>query len=167
MHGNGEEGEEKYNLYTWGWGENGRLGNGKIEKEVKPFLIQISDDNSWNPRDVVAGGMHTMVLMKDESVYIWGLFHFNLSLSLSHTHSLTHPSTRTLSLTHSLTFHTHAHTLSLTYLLTHSLSLSLGDNSFGQCGIQNHTSDTNILIPTKLNNLKKVKSIAAGIYLFC
>jgi len=57
-------------VYTWGWGENGRLGHGSERTLYEPTLLPLHDEV------VVAaacGAGHTMICTRDGTVLSWGL----------------------------------------------------------------------------------------------
>lgn len=56
-------------LYTWGWGEHGRLGHGDEELRVSPCHVKaLASDVAF----VQCGGRHTVALTRNGSVMSWG-----------------------------------------------------------------------------------------------
>lgn len=53
-----EDGE----LFTWGYGSNGRLGHGDEKDQHKPVRVQWFTDNSILIRRVRCGGHHTIAV---------------------------------------------------------------------------------------------------------
>uniref|UniRef100_T1GX65 Uncharacterized protein n=1 Tax=Megaselia scalaris TaxID=36166 RepID=T1GX65_MEGSC len=65
-------------LYTWGWGVFGQLGNGTIENSFLPEVVNFFDDKKIS--QLALGHNHTMVLCVDKneltSLYVFGSNHF-------------------------------------------------------------------------------------------
>ena len=59
-------------LYTWGWGENGRLGLGDDNKRAEPTLVEALKDDLVFVTDVSFGSAHSCVLNDQGDVYCWG-----------------------------------------------------------------------------------------------
>jgi alpha-tubulin suppressor-like RCC1 family protein len=67
---------EQGDLYSWGWNKHGQLGI-SVEKETQvfPFSIEtigMKEDGSKDAKDVSCGTKHTVVLLCDETVVIFG-----------------------------------------------------------------------------------------------
>jgi len=64
-------------LYVFGSGDFGQLGLGEsVLMKYRPFPIMFNLDNYWiNSRvnQVISGGMHTVVILEDNSVWSWGV----------------------------------------------------------------------------------------------
>lgn len=64
---------EDGDVFSWGFGLNGRLGHGSEENELKPRRIEaflLSEEQKVV--DVAAGDSHSMALTKDGNVFTWG-----------------------------------------------------------------------------------------------
>ncbi len=64
-------------LYTWGYGEHGRLGNGILKEEMNsccevPTLVQNIANDNISILDVAAGSSHTIALTSSGTVMGWG-----------------------------------------------------------------------------------------------
>jgi alpha-tubulin suppressor-like RCC1 family protein len=66
-----EDGE----LYTWGYGSNGRLGHGDEKDQSKPTRVQWFVDQSIRIKRVFCGGHHTIAVAEDGSVFGFGWTH--------------------------------------------------------------------------------------------
>jgi len=62
------------NIYAWGWGGEGQLGNGENNNSNVPILVKKEDTGLEGKtiKKVMAGGMFSMVLTSDGSLYSWG-----------------------------------------------------------------------------------------------
>ncbi|RKP53872.1 hypothetical protein D7Z26_10775 [Cohnella endophytica] len=63
-------------VVTWGWNSSGQLGNGTTTSSRDPVQVL----NSLNPQQalngvvsIAAGGMHTIALLNDNTLRVWGL----------------------------------------------------------------------------------------------
>ncbi|GMF44149.1 unnamed protein product [Phytophthora fragariaefolia] len=60
-------------VYTWGCGDDGRLGDGKLgEGATTPTLIPLLRDVSIRARTVRCGARHMAVVSDNDLLYIWG-----------------------------------------------------------------------------------------------
>jgi alpha-tubulin suppressor-like RCC1 family protein len=59
-------------LFTWGWGENGRLGLGDDSKRQSPTLVEALKDDLVFVTDVAFGSAHSCILSDQGDVYCWG-----------------------------------------------------------------------------------------------
>ena len=59
-------------VYSWGNGEDGLLGHGDIYIQNQPKRIEAL--RNLEIHSVVCGGLHTLALTKDGSIYSWGNF---------------------------------------------------------------------------------------------
>ena len=57
-------------VYTWGWGENGRLGHGSEQTLYEPTLLPLHDEVVVK---AACGAGHTMVSTRDGKLFSWGL----------------------------------------------------------------------------------------------
>ena len=62
------------NIYAWGWGGEGQLGNGENNNSNVPILVKKEGTGLEGKtiKKVMAGGMFSMVLTSDGSLYSWG-----------------------------------------------------------------------------------------------
>jgi len=62
------------NIYAWGWGGEGQLGNGANDNSNVPILVKKrgTDLEGKTIKKVMAGGMFSTVLTSDGSLYSWG-----------------------------------------------------------------------------------------------
>jgi len=60
----------KKKLYTWGCGNNYRLGHGTIQNLLRPKMLECFDDNFI--AQVSCGSMHTLCLTTAGQIYAWG-----------------------------------------------------------------------------------------------
>ncbi|MFY9113973.1 MAG: hypothetical protein WAO23_01870, partial [Dethiobacteria bacterium] len=152
--------DEKGQVYACGENDYGQLGLGEVtEKNVfTPVTgVPVLGDN---PAAAVSGSAHSLVLMKDGTVYSFGLNNHG-QLGQGTTVSLKMPAllrgfehvkTASAGGTHSL------------LLLENGRVFSCGLNNYGQLG---HGDDTARLLPVEINGLPKdirVAAIAAGRY---
>ena len=56
-------------VYTWGWGQNGRLGHGNEQTLYKPTLLHLHDEFV---EKAACGAGHTLLCTKDGKVFSWG-----------------------------------------------------------------------------------------------
>jgi len=61
---------EKNKLYTWGCGNNYRLGHGTLQDVLKPKLLEYIDDHFI--AQISCGSMHTLCLTTSGQIYAWG-----------------------------------------------------------------------------------------------
>ena len=64
-------------LYTWGYGEHGRLGNGMLRDGMGsscklPTLVRYFDEKNISVVDVCAGSSHTLALASNGAAFGWG-----------------------------------------------------------------------------------------------
>ncbi|KAL3664176.1 hypothetical protein V7S43_011057 [Phytophthora oleae] len=60
-------------VYTWGCGDDGRLGDGKLGEGVtKPTLITLLREASVRARTVRCGARHMAVISDSDLLYLWG-----------------------------------------------------------------------------------------------
>tara|TARA_B100000768_G_scaffold179713_1_gene198000 strand:- start:2879 stop:4306 length:1428 start_codon:yes stop_codon:yes gene_type:complete len=59
---------EEGNIYSWGAGENGRLGLGDTNNRSKP--VQVTSDVKF--KSVACGSTHTVALSTEHEIYSWG-----------------------------------------------------------------------------------------------
>ncbi len=64
----GNEGE----VWTWGHGENGRLGNGTTADQLEPFPVDYFLDLDIKCVDIACGNSFCLALSDDGKVYGWG-----------------------------------------------------------------------------------------------
>jgi alpha-tubulin suppressor-like RCC1 family protein len=55
-------------VYTWGKGERGQLGNGQYDNLFEPCLVKLPLEAKY----ISAGFSHSTAILSDGSVYIWG-----------------------------------------------------------------------------------------------
>ena len=62
------------NIYAWGWGGEGQLGNGENNNSNVPILVKKEGTGLEGKtiKKVMAGGMFSMVLTSDGNLYSWG-----------------------------------------------------------------------------------------------
>ena len=62
------------NIYAWGWGGEGQLGDGANDNSNVPVLVKKENTGLEHKtiKKVMAGGMFSMVLTSDGSLYSWG-----------------------------------------------------------------------------------------------
>lgn len=60
----------KHNLWTWGCGANGRLGNLSNEDQYSP--IQLKHLSRLKPEKAVCGDAHSACIIAKEKLYTWG-----------------------------------------------------------------------------------------------
>jgi len=58
--------------WSWGWGENGRLGLGDESKRLEPCLVEALKDDLVFATEVHAGASHTCVLTDNGDLYAFG-----------------------------------------------------------------------------------------------
>ena len=63
---------DKGHLYTWGWGEYGRLGHGDEELRDKPEMVVSLAERSVSIVAVACGAAHTSVVSNDGTVFGFG-----------------------------------------------------------------------------------------------
>ena len=56
------------NIYSWGAGENGRLGTGSSQDELTPVLVT----TDWKAINIFAGSVHTCAIGESGQMYTWG-----------------------------------------------------------------------------------------------
>ena len=56
------------NIYSWGAGENGRLGTGSSQDELAPVLVT----TDWKAINIFAGSVHTCAIGESGQMYTWG-----------------------------------------------------------------------------------------------
>lgn len=61
---------ESTHVYSFGWGEHGRLGVGDEEQRMEPTLIEFP--TPFQPSDVSCGDQHTLCLGLNGNCYSWG-----------------------------------------------------------------------------------------------
>lgn len=49
-------------MFTFGWGQNGALGNGSINFSLTPYPVDFFNDNKVKVKDVVAGESYTLAV---------------------------------------------------------------------------------------------------------
>nr|8B6H_DL Chain DL, COXBP,Chromosome condensation regulator RCC1 repeat protein,Chromosome condensation regulator RCC1 repeat protein [Tetrahymena thermophila SB210]8B6H_Dl Chain Dl, COXBP,Chromosome condensation regulator RCC1 repeat protein,Chromosome condensation regulator RCC1 repeat protein [Tetrahymena thermophila SB210] len=59
-------------LYTFGWGQNGALGNGAKEFQLSPSPVSFFNDKKLKVKDVVVGESYTIAVTENGEVYSWG-----------------------------------------------------------------------------------------------
>ncbi|KAK1934404.1 RCC1 and BTB domain-containing protein 2 [Phytophthora citrophthora] len=60
-------------VYTWGCGDDGRLGDGKLGESVaKPTLVALLREASIHARAVRCGARHMAVISDSDLLYLWG-----------------------------------------------------------------------------------------------
>lgn len=64
----GDEGE----VWSWGNGENGRLGNGGSENQLQPLPVEVLLDLDIDIKQVACGKSFSMALTSDGKLYGWG-----------------------------------------------------------------------------------------------
>ena len=60
-------------LYSWGAGENGRLGTNTIKNQLKPKLIEIN----WKPKVISCGSTVSCAISEEGHLYSWGHYIYN------------------------------------------------------------------------------------------
>lgn len=60
-------------LYSWGAGENGRLGTNTMEDQLKPKLIEIN----WKPKVISCGSTVSCAISEQGHLYSWGHYMYN------------------------------------------------------------------------------------------
>jgi len=60
------------NVYSWGYGRHGVLGNGLEVVKTTPSTIELFDQQSVIISDISNGGMHSAAIGIDGQVYVWG-----------------------------------------------------------------------------------------------
>ncbi|XP_073969135.1 RCC1 domain-containing protein 1-like [Rhodnius prolixus] len=58
------------NIYTWGGGSRGQLGNGILESTEEPCEVNLL--SGMNVVRIAAGGWHNAVITRDGDLYTWG-----------------------------------------------------------------------------------------------
>jgi len=58
-------------LYSWGKGEHGRLGSGKVEK-IKPPTLVSGELEGHSPSTMIAGEFHSMAVTSEHELFSWG-----------------------------------------------------------------------------------------------
>eukprot|EP00163_Fabomonas_tropica_P003533 TRINITY_DN1302_c0_g1_i2.p1 TRINITY_DN1302_c0_g1~~TRINITY_DN1302_c0_g1_i2.p1 ORF type:complete len:2219 (+),score=807.59 TRINITY_DN1302_c0_g1_i2:52-6657(+) len=61
---------ENGEVYTWGWGEDGRLGHGVEDNELTPRMVETL--RGERVVQVACGGHHTLALTDRGDLYAWG-----------------------------------------------------------------------------------------------
>ena len=56
------------NIYSWGAGENGRLGTGESDDQLAPVLVT----TDWKAVNIFAGSVHTCAIAESGQMYTWG-----------------------------------------------------------------------------------------------
>ena len=62
----------KYAVYSWGIGQSGCLGNGKMENQMLPNLISFPTARIDYIKEIRTGEMHCCALSNDGGLYTWG-----------------------------------------------------------------------------------------------
>lgn len=59
-------------LYTFGWGQNGALGNGQKDFHLSPTPVNFFNEKKLKVKDVVAGESYTIAVTENGEVFSWG-----------------------------------------------------------------------------------------------
>ncbi len=130
----------KNELYGWGMNAYGNLGLGDTYYRQLPTKIIIPSKS--NILSICCGLDHTMVLLSNSEIYVWGFNRYG-SLGLGHTNTMCTP--QKLNLYGIIKLYSGGNQ---TFAITKTNDIyAWGDNRFGQLGLLDRTSR---LVPTKL-----------------
>eukprot|EP01084_Bolivina_argentea_P058846 107404_1 len=59
-------------IWSWGYGGNGRLGHGDEDNRYKPTQIKYFMNNNINIRQICCGNSHNLVLSNTHKIYLFG-----------------------------------------------------------------------------------------------
>jgi alpha-tubulin suppressor-like RCC1 family protein len=143
-------------IWSFGSGEDGKLGHGGTGNETVPWLIEAL--NHVVVKQVAAGGYHSMVLTRDGDVFTWGWGYYG-QLGHGNRGSQLVPK-RVESLTNVMdiaagSFHSLA-------LVEAGSVYTWGFNDFGQLGLGDHGAGTLRNVPTEVPGVNGVVAVAAG-----
>lgn len=57
-------------LWTWGDNNNGQLGLGSIDSNVRTLPFQVGSDTNW--KQIACGSFHTVAIKTDGTIWSWG-----------------------------------------------------------------------------------------------
>lgn len=63
-------------VYMWGCGDDGRLGVGRCDCEIRPTLVRSLQQSGVKVRNVRCGARHTAVLSDRDTLFVWGANEF-------------------------------------------------------------------------------------------
>ena len=125
-------------LWAWGYNSYGQLGIGSADTSAHPIPVQTVTDATW--LSVAAGGVHTIALKTDGTLWAWGGNSY-CQLGISSTDTNAHPSPVQIG--------TDANWLSVAAGGVHTIALKTdgtlwawGDNRYGQLGIGSAETNT-------------------------
>lgn len=150
-------------IYSWGAGENGRLGTGTTDDHLKPTLIDVP----WKAKSIFAGSVTAGAISESGHLYSWGDHKYN-GLNLEED-----------TLTPTLVFKdTLFHQVVMGHGSYHTLALSCygdlfawGHNDVGQIGCPDNQDmsltdeehpEKYFVKPQKVNFKEKIRYIACG-----
>jgi alpha-tubulin suppressor-like RCC1 family protein len=150
----GKDGE----IWSFGEGEDGKLGHGGEGNEVVPRLIKAL--RGVAVMQVAAGGYHSMMLTRDGDVFTWGFGHYG---QLGHgnmdsqnvpkqVEGLTNVTDIAAGSSHSLA------------VVEAGAVYTWGRNDEGQLGLGDHGVGTHRNVPTEVPGVNEVVAVAAGTF---
>lgn len=139
-------------LWSWGAGESGQLGNGRCTFRDRPELCISSDITTQPFKDVACGRAHVLALTEEGNLYVWGL-NAKGQLGLGDTHQRTTPTPMELP---------NGHEVAKIYASNHSSACitKAGQILFtwgsGKDYRLMHENESNYLIPTLVEKFRDI-----------
>lgn len=146
-------------VYAWGAGEYGQLGNGLRYDKLSPERVRFSED--LKIQKVAAGKHHTMILTDQGYLYACGEDNMG-QLGLLRKKKIVEIPTMLSYMTHKNVIDVSCGTFHTTILIEPYYVFTTGNNKYGQLGLGDHIQDKNIFTFVRQLAHKNVINIFSG-----
>ena len=142
---------EKGEVFSWGLGNNGRLGHGNENSVEKPKLIEYFNDNDIKIKQISCGDLHCACISTNKELFTFGNGNYGKLGHCNFDHVLT--PTKVAYFVMQKVDNVVCGSYNTICITTDSKLYAWGKNSHGMLGIP-HLQEKNILIPTEIQYQK-------------
>ena len=142
---------EKGEGFSWGLGNNGRLGHGNENSVEKPKLIEYFNDNDIKIKQISCGDLHCACISTNKELFTFGNGNYGKLGHCNFDHVLT--PTKVAYFVMQKVDNVVCGSYNTICITTDSKLYAWGKNSHGMLGIP-HLQEKNILIPTEIQYQK-------------